>query len=158
MTHIIAVGIPKEANDFKTGFQFVQWNVDGKIHQLYSQTAGYENHSILGRLSELTDEQCYPLVDAVDIAPLKRVALKQSKSDKKEIRFYNYQYQKGNEQSYPYPFLTAKESFISKLKSEGKVCKWMADQMPMFSSLPTQYQHLPDDFLILVKSITHERH
>lgn len=148
----VAIGIPKEANNPRTYKIYisperyltrVEWE-NGTLSPFNSADVGYEDYSILGKLSELTDEQLEPHV----YESLFHVKVKAYK---------NYL------SPSPPPFYESpKESFISKLKSEGKICKFMAKkpissnyddggvQRHLYVEDLVDYSSLPDDLLILI--------
>lgn len=153
MTQIITVGIPKEAiipkELYYHGLKPITWSLS--YHLPDSSPRNFQTvdtkipvtgkePSILGKLSVLTDEDLCPHIAVIN--PSARIASYKNHQNNEAICF------------------SPKESFISKLKSEGKVCKWMVREphvldygSPEELNKQVQYYNsLPDDLLILIKS------
>lgn len=156
----IAIPIPKESYNHELNQHHVSWNDNPSWH--HGKWSHYQieyvgnNYSILGKLSELTDEQCKPLVEGCPYY---------AKCWKKYDADHKYGCPEGDFNA-DYSCWTPKESFISYLKSENKICKWMVeepDEMDFiqrgqtikaefsFYDAMESYNSLPDDFLILAK-------
>lgn len=140
---IVAVPIEKEATrwDVKAQDQKMYLRFFKNQYHVNSVRLGNANksYSILGKLSELTDEQCKGLVEYFTVEGFGG-------------GYKNYEHAKEvGEENFKKDYLlhgSPKQSLISKLKSEGKYCKWMTTAVEEGHD----YNSLPDDFLILIKT------
>lgn len=150
---IISIGIEKEATCRVSKHLMLNSSSLYVNNVLHTKFKGV--YSILGKLSELTGAQVYDFVEA-------------QQWQEKYTRFKNYE---AKVQTFETAFLSPKESFISKLKAEGKVCKWMViepdisfpptngseddyileEQSQRFKEEWNKWNSLPDDLLILTE-------
>lgn len=141
---MIIVPVPKNADDFHIiheSTRVAYFSPEYKRFDIPKQ-----EYEIIGKLSTLTEEQFDKLVDWMfwDETPERK-------------RYKNYH----KPIAVTYPFLSAKESFISLLKSEGIKIKERTDEPKMnhwgasmedyiqFTSDKEEYDKTPEDFLIL---------
>jgi len=156
----LLVGVPKDACDFDIS----QNRVDNNVNLYYSlkelnhfqrieinlDYSTNKTYKIINTISNLTEEECEELVETATLEDVRN----ERRNATEEIKHYFENYL--DEQV---PYQTAKESFISLLKSKNILAKSFAEE-PMLSNgdidsvfeykgIFKEYEKLPDELLLI---------